>query len=136
MKKNNILEIHFKDFKNFMDEATTALAKRRPLIQVKNVIYFDSVVGFRNFMTVQKIEILTAIATHKPNTIYALAKIVDRDFAGVLRDCSALETTGFLTLKETKDSRSSKRPTLRFPYSIIIVYLPRTKYQIEFTEAA
>ncbi len=119
-----------------MDDATSALAKRKPLIQSKNVIYFESVVGFRNFMTVQKIEILTAIATHKPRTIYELAKIVDRDFAGVLRDCSSLDTTGFITLKESKDARGSKRPTLKFPYSIIVVYLPRTTYQIEFTEAA
>ena len=136
MKRNNFLEIHFKNFKDFMNEANTAVMKRKPLIQPKNIIYFDSVVGFRNFMTVQKIEILTAIATHKPSTIYELAKLVDRDFAGVLRDCNALDTMGFITLKNSKDARGSKRPILKFPYSIIVVYLPHTPYQIQFTEAA
>ena len=114
MKRNNILEVHFKDRKEFWNEAAVALKKRQPLIQPKHVIYFESVAGFRNFMTMQKIEILTSIAIHKPGTIYELAKLVDRDFAGVHRDCASLRVTGFITLKESRDARGSKKPMLKF----------------------
>lgn len=136
MKKNNVLEIHFKSFRDFIDEAKTALSTRTPLIQPKHIIYFEFVEGFRNFMTMQKVEILTVIYNCKPKTIYELAKIVDRDFAGVSRDCTALSTTGFIRLKKTKDAKGSKKPELSFPYKYISVLLPRSPYQIEFKDVA
>ena len=136
MKRSNVLEIHFKNRKEFWSEAVTALRKRQPLIQPKHVIYFESVIGFRNFMTMQKVEILTTIYNCKPKTIYELAKIVDRDFPGVLRDCTSLKTTGFIDLKESKDAKRSKKPVLSFPYKSISVFLPRSPYQIAFKEVA
>jgi len=136
MKKNDVLEIHFQGFKDFKKEVTTALAKRKTLIQPKNKIYFESMEGFRNFMTMQKVEILTVIYNCEPKTIYELTKIVDRDFSAVLRDCTALKTTGFINLKESKDAKGSKKPMLSFPYKRISVFLPRSPYQISFKEAA
>lgn len=136
MKKNDVLEIHFQNFKDFKKEVTSALAKRKGVVQPKNAIYFESVNGFRNFMTVQKVEILTVIHILKPKTIYELAKLVDRDFAAVLRDCVALEATGFITLDETKDAKGSKKPALVFPYKKIVIHLPNRPYSIEFSEAA
>ena len=136
MKKNDVLEIHFQSFKDFKKEVTSALAKKKASVQPKNVIYFESVNGFRNFMSVQKVEILTVIHVLEPKTIYELAKLVDRDFAAVLRDCSALEATGFITLNESKDAKNSKRPALVFPYKKIIIHLPNRPYSIEFREAA
>ena len=136
MKKNNVLEIHFQNFKDFTQEITIALTKRKPLIQPKNKIYFESIEGFRNFMTMQKVEILTVIYHCKPKTIYELTKILNRDFAAVLRDCKALKTTGFIDLKESKDNKGSKTPVLSFAYKRISIFLARSPYQIEFKEAA
>lgn len=136
MKKVNVLEIHFKTFKEFSEEALRALETRTPLIQPKHIIYFEFVEGFRNFMTMQKVEILTVIYNCQPKTIYELAKIVDRDFAGVSRDCTSLMTTGFIRLKATKNAKGSKKPELTFPYKVISVRLPRSPYQIEFKDAA
>ncbi len=136
MKKNDVLEIHFQSFKAFNREVTAALAKRKSLIQRKNKIYFESIEGFRNFMTMQKVEILTVIYNCEPKTIYELTKIVDRDFAAVLRDCTGLKSTGFIDLKESKDAKGSKRPVLAFSYKRISVFMPRSPYQIAFKEAA
>lgn len=136
MKKNDALEIHFQNCKDFKKEVTTALAKRKPLMQPKNKIYFESIEGFRNFMTMQKVEILTVIYNCEPKTIYELTKIVNRDFAAVFRDCTALKTTGFIDLKESKDAKGSKKPVLSFSYKCISVFMPRSPYQIEFKEAA
>ena len=136
MKKNEFLEIRFQAFEDLKKEVSKALAKRAKLIQKKNEIFFDTVAAFRNFMTIQKIEILTIIAVQKPASIYELAKLVDRDFAAVLRDCTGLEATGFITLKSTNNAKGSKIPQLRFSYGGIIIYLPKNPYQIEFSVAA
>ena len=136
MKKNNFLEIHFQMFNDFKREVTKALSKRTPLVQAKNHIIFDSVTSFRSFMSIQKIELLTVIAAQKPSSIYELAKLVDRDFAAVLRDCTGLGATGFIVLKETKDAKGTKIPQLRFNYCGIMICLPQSPYQIEFSVAA
>ena len=136
MKKNEFLEVHFQAFGDFKKEVTKSLAKRVPSIQPKNHIVFDSVASFRNFMTMQKIELLTAIAGQKPSSIYELAKLVDRDFAAVLRDCIGLEGTGFITLKEVNNAKGTKMPRLRFSYVGIVICLPKNPYQIDFNVAA
>src|ERR1035437_3281638 len=131
MKKNEFLEVHFQAFGDFKKEVTKALAKRTASVQAKNHIVFDSVASFRNFMTIQKIEILTTISTRKPSSIYELAKFADRDFAAVLRDCTGLEAMGFVTLRATHDTKGTKVPELRFNYVGMIIYLPKNPYQIE-----
>jgi predicted transcriptional regulator len=136
MKRNNVLEIHFQSIRDFEKEVTSAVSKRKRLIQPKSKIYFESVNGFRNFMTVQKVEILSVIAVREPKTIYEVAKMVDRDFAAVLRDCTALEVTGFIKLRETNNAKRSKKPVLVFPYRRISIHLPHSPYQIEFKNAA
>ena len=99
MKRHEFIEIYFESFNEFKKKVTKALTTRTPSIQPKSHIVFDSVASFRNYMTVQKIELLTAIANQKPSSIYELAQIVDRDFAAVLRDCTSLGATGFIRLK-------------------------------------
>jgi len=136
MKKIETLEIHFQSYDDFRQEVANALYKRSPLIQKKNHIIFDTVASFRSFMTIQKIELLTVIANQKPSSIYELAKLVDRDFAAVLRDCTGLEAIGFINLKDSNNSKGTKIPQLRFNYKGMIVFLPRSPYQIEFSVAA
>jgi predicted transcriptional regulator len=136
MKKSDFLEIHFRSFNQFSNDLKSALAGHKKYIQPKNHIVFDSVVTFRNFMTIQKIELLTTIAIQKPASIYELAKLVDRDFAGVLRDCTGLENVGFITLKPTHDAKGSKVPKLKFSYHGLIIFIPKNPYQIDFSIAA
>ncbi len=134
--KNKILEIHFQSLADFKKEIKKALTKREFSIQPSHHIFFDSVESFRKFMTIQKIELLTAISAQKPSSIYELAKMLDRDFAAVLRDCKSLEGAGFIKLKDTKNSKNTKIPALSFAYSVIAVLLPKRTYQIEFMDAA
>lgn len=136
MKKTETLEIRFKSLDDFKSEVTTALSKKKKLVQPTHLILFESVTAFRSFMTIQKIEILTVIANREPGSIYELAKLVDRDFAAVLRDCVSLEGTSFIRLEEKKNGRESKMPVLMFPYSKIVIYLPSSPYQIDFKEVA
>lgn len=136
MKKPEFIEIHFQSFDDFKKKVTKALTTRMPSIQPEHQIIFDSVASFRNYMTIQKIELLSVIATQKPTSIYELAQMVDRDFAAVLRDSTSLEATGFIKLKDAKTAKKTRVPRLRFEYLGIIVHLPKSPYQIEFKAAA
>lgn len=53
-------------------------------------------------MTLQKIEILTIIASAKPKSVYELAKMVDRALGPVQNDCYILESIGSLFLKNKR----------------------------------
>jgi predicted transcriptional regulator len=136
MKNNELLEIRFKNVKSFWKEAEQAFKNKKSLIQTKNVIYFESVEVFRNFMTIQKVEILTVIYNHNPKSIYELAKMVGRNFPAVLRDCTSLKSTGFIEILASKNTKGAKKPILAFSYKGISIYLPMCPYQIEFKEAA
>ncbi len=136
MKKRDFMEIHFQSFDDFKRKVTKALSARTPTIKPEHQILFDSVASFRSYMTIQKIEILSVIATRKPSSIYELAQMVDRDFAAVLRDCTSLEATGFIKLKDANIAKKTKVPQLRFEYLGILVCLPKSPYQIEFMAAA
>lgn len=132
---NKILHIRFKSLDDFKNEIIESVEKRKKNIKSKDEIYFESRNSFRKFMTMQKIELLSAIANLKPTSIYVLAQMLSRDLASVSRDCTSLETTGFITLKEQKNSRNSKTPKLTFNYSSILIENKDNKYSIEFLTA-
>src|SRR5205085_11286245 len=102
----------------------------------KNTILFNSVVDYQKFMTEQKIAILAGIISKKPLSIYQLAQVLERDFGNVQRDCTALETMGFITLEESGDAKGSKSPSLAFDYRRIVVEMPKLTYSHDLGEAA
>jgi len=87
-------------------------------------------------MSEQKLVILAAIKAKKPDSIYQLAQIVDRDFANVQRDCVSLEAMGFIVLKEKNDSKKSKQPRLAFDYNVIEIQMPDIVYSHKLGRAA
>lgn len=131
MKKTKTLEIKFQSFNDMAATVSKALSKRKKLIQKKNEIIFDSIQNYRKFMTMHKIEILSAILQKQPSSIYELASFVDRNFAAVFKDCTALEAMGFIELKEKGDSKNSKIPALAFDYDRIFIDIPERAIQIE-----
>jgi predicted transcriptional regulator len=77
-------------------------------------------------MTANKLEILMAIARLKPASINQLAKLINREYPHVLKDCRSLEVLGFIKLEEVGAARTQLAPMLIFDYDIIHV-----KSQIE-----
>jgi predicted transcriptional regulator len=110
--------------------------KKTPKLQPKNVVFFDNIASFRNFMTLQKIEILTLIAVAKPKSVYELTQMLGRSLAPVQKDCQMLESAGFIKLEKEKGGRGSLRPKLTFGYDRIVVKLPEHPYAIQFEAAS
>jgi predicted transcriptional regulator len=137
--KNNKTKTMTVEFKNLqaMERDLLSLPKgKRPQLQPKNVIYFDSLGSFRSFMTIQKLEILTLIANANPKSIYELAKMLNRAIAPVQKDCQSLVASGFIEIMKEKGGRGTLTPKLTFDYNCILVKLPYHPYELQFSAAA
>lgn len=62
-------------------------------------------------MREKNLEILRALAQHDPESIRAVAELVDRDYKEVHRNLNELETLGVV---EFEDAGRSKRPVVHF----------------------
>ncbi len=134
--KNKILSVRFQSFDDFTTEIKQSLKSKKKNIQNKSSIYFDSIESYRKFMTLQKIEILSVIAQQSPSSIYELAKMVDRSFSAVFKDCASMESTGFIQLIESGDSKNTKKPALSFDYNLVHIDIPNRSFDISIGEAA
>jgi predicted transcriptional regulator len=138
--KNKILTIVFESWPDFKTrtkrELSDVLAGTATHIQPQNVLVFDSVASYQRLMSEQKYIILAAIRNLKPTSIYQLAKLVERDFANVKKDCETLEASGFMILKESGDSRGTKVPKLIFDYNVIEIHMPNLIYSHNLGKSA
>ena len=134
------LKIKFESVNDFMSRTRKELKKAvktgRRHIQKKDLMIWDSVEAYQQFMSDQKYAILSAIYKHKPQSVYKLAKILNRAQQNVARDCDLLEGHGFIIYGETSDARRTKVPRLAFNYNAIVIYLPSVTYKVALDIAA
>lgn len=136
MKNKKTLTIKFKPLSQIKNELHSIKNNKKIYIQPNDVILFESLSGFRNFMTLQKLELLTLIASHKPKSVYELAQMINRAVAPVQKDCHLLEQTGFIMLEKQKTGRGALVPKLKFDYDRIVVEIPLYPYQLSFKSVA
>jgi len=136
LKKSNILTVAFKSLADIEKDLLSLVKNRTPKIQSKGTIYFDSVGSFRNFMTIQKLEILALIAKAKPKSVYELSKMLNRAIAPVQKDCQMLGDAGFIIFDKEEGGRGTLTPKLAFKYNCILVKLPDYPYELQFSAAA
>lgn len=136
MSAPKTLIIRFEEWDNFKTRVQSALKKGKPSVAKKDTLIFASVTEYQKFMTEQKVAILAVIINRKPSSIYQLAQLVERDFANVQRDCTALEAMGFIRLEDAGDAKKSKVPALAFDYTRIEVHMPQVTYSHNLIGAA
>ena len=91
--------------------AFTSIFKR--LRGIKEEHDFSGIAELRSLLSNEKAKILNTIKSHKPESIYRLAKILGRDFKAVSNDISMLKKFGFIELKqESKGKRKKLKPEL------------------------
>ena len=134
MGNKKTIIVSFKNMTDLKSDLLGALNGKKA-IQPKNVIYFDSPQSFRNFMTLQKLELLAMISYFEPKSIYDLSKMSDRALSAVQKDCQMLERIGFIKFDKQKDGRGSYIPKLKFDYNRIIVQLPDHPYSLRIETA-
>jgi len=83
------------------------------LIGGDNAHDFSDVKLLRNLLSNEKARILYALKLNKPRSIYALSKLLGRDFKSVRDDVRFLERFGFVEFHlEKKGKRESLMPVL------------------------
>ncbi len=119
------LDINFKNLDNFFKEIDQEIIENRESSKRKKYFMtFDSVKSFHNSLTTNKIQILRIISQFKPESVYQLANMIEREANHVLNDCRYLESLGFIKLEKTKSGRRSLKPVLSFDYDIILADSP------------
>ena len=117
--KFNILNIIFEDLENSFSRIDEAIKTGKKLVDLPNEIYFDDRKDFQKFFNIQKVDLLSVIASSNPRSIYELAELLNRKQPNVQRDVAVLELYGFIKLEELGDSRGAKSPKLAFDYDFI-----------------
>jgi len=119
--KLKILNVVISSREQFMSGLKRSISKNNLLLEEDHSIEFDSFETFKRVMTLNKLQILMAIARLRPESINQLAKMVNREYPHVLNDCNALETYGFIKLDEVGGARKQLMPKLVFDYDLIRV---------------
>lgn len=135
MKNKSTLTIQFKGLDEVEKDLLGLKKNKTPKIHSPGVVFFDSLNSFRNFMTLQKLELLAIISDANPKSIYELSQMVNRAIAPVQKDCQSLETAGFISLTKEKGGRGTLCPKLSFGYDRILVKLPEHPYELQFSAA-
>ena len=74
---------------------------------------FEGLSALRKILSNEKARLLHTIKTKKPNSIYNLAKILDRDFKSVSEDIKLLQRFGFIEMiSEKTGKRERLKPTV------------------------
>ncbi len=74
---------------------------------------YEGIAALRHLLSNQKAKLIHFIKTKKPKSIYALSKLVQRDFKSVREDMKVLERFGLIDLiSEKSGKRSRLKPVL------------------------
>ncbi|WP_025209111.1 HVO_A0114 family putative DNA-binding protein [Hippea sp. KM1] len=92
-------------------------------VERKEALYFESLNALRSVLTTKRIELLKAIAKHKPKSIYELSKIVNRDLKNVNEDVKLLSELGLLELKKSKTDKERTKPVIEYDRIMIEIDL-------------
>lgn len=85
-------------------------------------IYFGSIDNMRAVLTNNRLLILKIIRERKPNSVYELAKMLDRDLKNVNQDLKLLAEVGLVTLEKIEDDK--KRVIPHVNYGKILLEIP------------
>lgn len=112
--KNIIVEVKsiedtLKEAKSIMEE----LQKGR-LVGKKESISFGNIDVMRKVLTNKRLQLIKAIKKYSPQSIYELARIVDRDPKSVNIDIRVLNKLGMIGLKRTDKKRENIIPTVKY----------------------
>jgi len=77
-------------------------------------VYFESFTAMRKALTEKRLDILRTVKREKPDSVYALAKVLGRDIKSVQIDLKFLEDAGLVEMNKTMDGRRRTRPKVNY----------------------
>ena len=100
---------------DFAETFDAVRAGRRVPKRPREEVGFTSIEAARNFLTRERLSLMSTIRTRHPGSLYELAKMVSRDFKNVQEDIRILERHGLVRIaKEPRGKRKVKVPHVLF----------------------
>ena len=112
--RNKIAKIIIKSVSEIKREWKEAFQGKKRGVQKDNELIFTGFETVAKIFSKNRIEVLKAIITEQPKSIYEISKIVNRDFKNVHSDVKFLEEIGLIELKNVGDPRGGLMPVAKF----------------------
>ena len=93
---------------------TQALKGEVRTLQKPGVLIFTSLAAAAKVLSPARLELLGVIVKNTPESIYALSKLLDRDFKNVHSDVRLLADVGLIDLKMGPGKRDAVKPVARY----------------------
>ena len=113
--KTKKIKVQIKSLDNALKEFTDSAKKiqqRKSISTRHKNIYLADAETARALFTEERLKIIHLLKSKKPKSIYALAKLLKRDFKNVYHDVSFLAQLGILAIEKSKTGRKEKKPSL------------------------
>lgn len=110
--KNEKIRIVIKDWNSVVDDAIVDI-KRNKATSTERIVYVKNIDVARKLLTPQRMRLLAVVRESKPDSLYALAKVMKKNIKTIITDTDLLCEFGLLTLESHKDGLQTKiRPHL------------------------
>jgi predicted transcriptional regulator len=104
---SNVIRIVIMDWDSFIDDTIEAIENRRTS-ENKGVIYVKNIDVARQILTPERMRLLSTVRRSKPGSLYALAKLMNRNLKSVMTDADMLHHFGLLKLESYMQGKQKK----------------------------
>ena len=111
-----VVELSVRPVREVLKDFATTLEKARKGKKVKPHfgISFESIDGLRNVLTKRRLELLSMVKHKKPQSVYELSKLLNRDLKSVNIDLKILEANDFIEFEKVSEGRQRLIPKVSF----------------------
>jgi len=122
MSNTKVIKLNVMPTKEVLRQFAATLGKARKGEKAEHTgISFESIESLRNVLTRRRLELLSAIRHKKPNSVYELSKILNRDLKSVNTDIKILKENDFVELRKVSSGRQRTIPVVEFDKINIMV---------------
>ena len=123
MAPTKIIKLNVMPAKEVFNKFAVSLGKARrgERLELHSGISFESIEGLRKVLTKRRLELLSVVRHKKPQSIYELSKILNRDLKSVNIDLKVLQEKDFVEFKKLNDARHRVVPVVGFDKIDIMV---------------
>ena len=114
--KIKVIKLDVKPAKEVLKQFAAALGHTRKGEKTEQHvgISFESIEGLRNVLTKRRLELISIVRHKKPQSIYELSKILNRDLKSINTDLKILKENDFIEFKKMNDGRQRVVPVVLF----------------------
>lgn len=112
--KTNKVKIIIKSADQIKSEFLDSFENKKTNLQKENEIVFTDIKSFMDILTLRRLEILIYLNRFKPDSIYELARGLNRDFKNVHTDVHRLFDMNLIDLEPSGTSRNGLTPKAKY----------------------